>query len=66
MQQKLLVVCIYWLPHQNLDYFLSSIKGLLDHGLQHLEDFVILGNSNEYQINTKNGIIFKPTKLKKS
>ena len=33
-QRKLLVVCIYRLPDQNLDYLLSSITGLLDHYLK--------------------------------
>lgn len=46
-QQKLLVVSVYRLTHQSLDYFLSSMTGLLDHYLQHLEDFAILGNFNE-------------------
>ena len=33
-QRKLLVISIYRPPDQNLDYFLSSITGLLDHYLK--------------------------------
>ena len=33
-QRKLIVISIYRPPDQNLDYFLSSITGLLDHYLK--------------------------------
>ena len=48
-QRKLLVVSIYRPPDQNLDYFLTSIIGLLDHYLKSYEYFVIIGyfNANE-------------------
>ena len=50
-QRKLLVVSIYRPPDQNLDYFLSSITGLLDHYLKSYEDFVIMGDFNANESN---------------
>ena len=50
-QRKLLVVSIYRLPDQNLDYFLSSITSLLDHYLTIYEDFVIMGDFNVNESN---------------
>ena len=50
-QRKLLVVSIYRPPDQNLDYFLSSITGLLDHYLKSYEDFVIIGDFNANESN---------------
>ena len=50
-QCKLLVVSIYWPPDQNLDYFLSSITGLLDHYLTSSEDFAIMGDFNANESN---------------
>ena len=51
-QHKLLVVSIYRPPEQNLDYFLSSITGLLDHYLtKSYEDFVIMGDFNANESN---------------
>ena len=45
-QRKPLIACIYRPPDQNLDNFLSSITGLLDHYLTSNEDFVIMGDFN--------------------
>ena len=45
-QRKLLVLAIYRPPSQNLVYFLSSITHLLDHYLKYYEDYVILGDFN--------------------
>ena len=45
-QRKSLIACIYRPPDQNLDNFLSSITGLLDHYLTSNEDFVIMGDFN--------------------
>ena len=50
-QRKLLVVSIYRPPDQNLDYFLSSIAGLLHLCLKSYEDFVIMGNFNANESN---------------
>ena len=50
-QRKLLVVSIYRPPDQNLDYFLSSIIGLLDHYLKSYEYFVIMGDFNANESN---------------
>ena len=50
-QRKLLVVSIYRPPDQNLDYFLSSITGLLDRHLKSYEDFVIMGDFNANESN---------------
>ena len=50
-QRKLLVVSIFRPPDQNLDYFLSSIAGLLDHYLNSYEDFVIMGDFNANESN---------------
>ena len=50
-QRKLLVVSIYRPPDQNLDYFFSSITGLLDHYLKSYEDFVIMGDFNANESN---------------
>ena len=41
-QRKLLVLSIYQPPDQNLYYFLSSIKGLLDHYLKSYKDFFVM------------------------
>ena len=43
-QRKLFVVSIYQPLDQILDYFLSSINGLLNHYLTSYEDFVIMGD----------------------
>ena len=43
---------IYRPPEQNLDYFLSSITGLLDHFLKSYEDFVIMGDFNANESNS--------------
>ena len=40
-------------PNQNLHYFFSSIMVVLDHYLQHYEDFIILGDFNENEHNPK-------------
>ena len=48
-QRKLLVT--YRPPDQNVDYFLSSITGLLDHYLTSYEDFVIMGDFNANESN---------------
>ena len=50
-QRKLLVVSIYRPPDQNLDYFLSSIAGLLDRYLKPYEDFAIMGDFNANESN---------------
>ena len=50
-QGKLLVVSIYRPPDQNLDYFLPSITGLLDHYLKPYKDFVIMGDFNANESN---------------
>ena len=50
-QRKLLVASIYRPPDQNLDYFLSSITGLLDRHLKSYEDFVIMGDFNANESN---------------
>ena len=52
-QCKLLVVSIYRPPDQNLDYFLSSITGLLrfTYYLKSYEDFVIMGDFNATESN---------------
>ena len=50
-QRKLLVVSIYRPPDQNLDYFLSSITGLLDHYLKSYKDFVIIGDFSANESN---------------
>ena len=52
-QRKLLVVSICRPPDQKLlDYFLSSITGLLDHYLKSSEDFVLMGDFNTNQSNS--------------
>ena len=48
---KVLAVSIYRPPDQNLDYFLSSITGLLDHYLKSYEDFVIMRDFNANESN---------------
>ena len=50
-QLKLLVVSIYRPPDQNLDYFLSSIRSLLDQYLTIYEDFIIMGDFNVNESN---------------
>ena len=50
-QPKLLVVSIYRPPDRKLEYFLSSITGLLDHYLKSYEDFVIMGDFNANESN---------------
>ena len=50
-QCKLLVVSIYRPPDQNLDYFLSSITGLLDYYYKSYEHFVIMGDFNANESN---------------
>ena len=50
-QRKLLVASIYRPPDQNLDYFLLSITGLLDHYLNSYEGFVIMGDFNATESN---------------
>ena len=42
---------LYIDPDQNLDYFLSSITGLLDHYLKSYDDFVIMGDFNANESN---------------
>ena len=52
-QRKLLVVSICRPPDQKLlDYFLSSITGLLDHYLKSSEDFVLMGDFNTNESNS--------------
>ena len=50
-QRKLLVVSMYQPPDQNLDYFLPSITGLLDHYLNSYKDFVIMVDFNASESN---------------
>ena len=50
-QRKQLVVSIYRPPNQNLDYFLSSITGLLNYYLKSYEDYVIMGDFNANESN---------------
>ena len=52
-QRKLFVASIYRLLYQKLDCFFSSITVVFDHYLQHYEDFIILGDSNESEHNLK-------------
>ena len=52
-QRNLLLVTIYRPPNQNLDHYLSSIKVVLDHYLQSYEDFIILGDFKEKELNPK-------------
>ena len=42
---------MYRPPDENLDYFLSSMTGLLDHHLNSYEDFVIMGDFNANESN---------------
>ena len=50
---KLLVLTKYQSPDRNFDNFLSSITVVLDHYLQHCEDYIILGDFNESEHNPK-------------
>ena len=62
-QRKLLVVSIHRPPDQNLDYFLSSITGLLDYYLKSYEDFVIMDDFNANESNPAMGNVFKSTQI---
>ena len=58
------LVSIYRPPDQNLDYFLSSIAGLLHLCLKSYEDFVIMGNFNANESNPTMETFLNQYKLK--
>ena len=52
-QRKLMVVTIYRPLDQNFDYYLSSSTVVIDHNLQHYKDYIIFGEFNESELNSK-------------